>query len=57
MQEVIIKNNPLGLKILVNGNPDLRQLSSTEMKVFVRQSEMLIYEMYEKNEKRKKYKK
>lgn len=57
MQEVTIKDNPLGIKIYVNGMPDIVFVPDEEIGVLTAQMETVISEMYEKNEKRKKYNK
>ena len=54
MQEIKIKHNPLGLKILINGTPDIRQVPIAENNVLISQMESIIVQINEKNEKRKK---
>ena len=57
MEEITIEDNPFGKKILIGEKPDLEAVEPADLKVFITQMEMLISEMYEKNEQRKKYKK
>lgn len=54
MQEIKIKDNSLGLKILINGTPDIRQVPIAEINVLISQMESIIVQINEKNEKRKK---
>ena len=54
VQEIKIKDNPLGLKILINGIPDIRQIPIAEINVLISQMESMIVQINEKNEKRKK---
>ena len=51
------KEKRYGLKIYINGIPDVHLLSETEKNFFISQTEIIISEMFEKNEKRKKYRK
>ena len=57
MQEIELKKNDTRLKIYINGIPDVHLLSETEKNLFISQIEIIISEMFEKNEKRKKYRK
>ena len=57
MQEIELKKNDTGLKVYINGIPDAHLLSETEKNLFISQIEIIISEMFEKNEKRKKYRK
>lgn len=57
MQEIELKKNDTGLKIYINGIPDAHLLSETEKNLFISKTEIIISEMFEKNEKRKKYRK
>jgi hypothetical protein len=57
LQEIELKKNDTGLKIYINGIPDVHLLSETEKNLFISKTEIIISEMFEKNEKRKKYRK
>ena len=57
MQEIELKKNDIGLKIYINGIPDAHLLPETEKNLFISQMEIIIYDMFQKNEKRKKYRK
>lgn len=57
MQEIELKKNDTGLKVYINGIPDAHLLPETEKNLFISQIEIIISEMFEKNEKRKKYRK
>ena len=57
MQEIELKKNDTGLKIYINGIPDAHLLPETEKNLFISQMEIIIYDMFQKNEKRKKYRK
>ena len=57
MQEIELKKNDTGLKIYINGIPDVHLLPETEKNLFISKTEIIISEMFEKNEKRKKYRK
>ena len=57
MLEIELKDNSLGVKIFINGIPDIHLLSKTEECILISQADVIISEMFEKNEKRKKYRK
>ena len=57
LKEIEIGENPLGIKIFINGEPTLECVPEEELDTLVSQAEVTIYEMFVKNEKRKKYKK
>ena len=54
MQEIKTKDNPLGLKILINGIPNIRQVPIEEINVLISQMESIIVQINEKNENRKR---
>ena len=57
LEEITIGENPLGIKIFINGEPNIDNISEEEIDTLVSQMDLIISEMFEKNEKRKKYKK
>ncbi|MBQ9703003.1 MAG: hypothetical protein IJV68_00485 [Clostridia bacterium] len=57
MQKIELKDNPLDVKVLINGVPNIHLLSETEECILISQADVIISEMFEKNEKRKKYRK
>ena len=54
VQEIKTKDNPLGLKILINGIPNIRQVPIEEINVLISQMESIIVQINEKNENRKR---
>ena len=48
MEEIEVKNNPLGIKVYAVGRPDLEQMSKEEYDLFVSSLELQRSEYYEK---------
>ncbi|MBQ7788812.1 MAG: hypothetical protein IJ398_04065 [Clostridia bacterium] len=57
LKEITIGENPLGIKIFINGEPSLESVPEEEMETLIVETEVLISEMFEKNVKRRKPKK
>lgn len=49
MQEITVKDNKTGLRVFINGVPNLRNIPKAEMEVFVSALEKQISTHYEKN--------
>ncbi len=48
MEEIEVKNNPLGIKVYAVGRPDFEQMSKEEYYLFVSSLELQMSEYYEK---------
>ena len=57
MREISIENDSLKMRVFVNGIPDANMIPENEISILVSQLEIHISQMFEKNEKRKKYRK
>ena len=57
MREISIENDSLKMRVFVNGIPDANMIPENERSILVSQLEIHISQMFEKNEKRKKYRK
>lgn len=57
LKEIEIGENPLGIKIFINAEPNLESVPKEEMETLIVETEVLISEMFEKNVKRRKPKK
>lgn len=49
MQEITVKDNKMGLRVFINGVPNLRNIPKAETEVFVSALEKQISAHYEKN--------
>lgn len=47
MKKIEVENNPLGIKIYVNGQPDIDNMSDEEYDLFVSSLELRMNEYYE----------
>ena len=54
MKEVTLKESDVGLKVFVNGEPDLKELPADELKVFVTALEILIEKRFNSYIKRRR---
>lgn len=55
MKEVTLKESDVGLKVFVNGEPDLKELPADELKVFVTALEILIEKRFNSYIKRRRW--
>lgn len=53
MQEISIKKNPLGLKIFINGVPDVKQISPDEKDLLLSSLHLEILEQFKKKRSKK----
>jgi hypothetical protein len=56
MQEVNIKNNPLGLEIVINGVPDIKLIPQDQLSVYIAALENQINKHFLENAKGKEKK-
>ena len=54
MKEIAVKNNELGLKIMINGEPDLKEMDEGDFTVLASVLELIVSRQYENYVKRKK---
>ena len=48
MEEIEVKDNPLGIKVYVVGKPDIEHMSEEEIDLFVSSLELRVSEYFEK---------
>ncbi len=48
MEEIEVKNNPLGIKVYAVGRPDIEHMSEEEYSLFVSSLELRMNEYFEK---------
>ena len=48
MEEIEVKDNPLGIKVYVVGKPDIEHMSEEEFDLFVSSLELRVSEYFEK---------
>lgn len=53
MQEITVRNNPLGLKALIDGEPNIKDLPDSELTVLATVLELIIERRYVNYIKRK----
>lgn len=54
MKEITVKNNELGLSIMINGEPDLKEMDVGDFAVLASVLELIVSKQYENYVKRKK---
>ena len=54
MKEITVKNNELGLNIMINGEPDLKEMDAGDFAVLASVLELIVSRQYENYVKRKK---
>lgn len=47
MKEIMLENNPLGIKLYVNGRPSINNMNKEEYEIFVSSLELMMSEYYE----------
>ena len=48
MEEIVVNDNPLGIKVYVNGMPDINNMPEKEFGLFVSSLELRMSEYFEK---------
>ena len=48
LEEIEVKDNPLGIKVYVNGMPDINKMPEKEFDLFVSSLELRVSEYFEK---------
>ena len=54
MKEITVKNNEPGLNIMINGEPDLKEMDAGDFAVLASVLELIVSRQYENYVKRKK---
>ena len=55
MEQIVLKNNRLGLKVYINGTPDISLMPKAEYSLLVSELELNVATLIEKKRKRKPY--
>ena len=53
MEEIEVKYNPLGVKVFINGRPDVNNMTEEEYDLFTSSLELRMSEYFEKNKESK----